>query len=163
MTVVLPATSTRVEHSTAPEVNAEIRRGDNAAIARFEAASAEAVSSRLGELDGEWDVERVLQANAGTIALIGAMLGYRVHPRFFLLPAAVFGFFLQHALQGWCPPIPVFRRMGVRTTREIARERYALKAMRGDFDTLAARAAVPTTAASSPAQRVKALLAAIDA
>jgi len=46
----------------------------------------------------------------------------------------VFGFFFQHATQGWCPPIPVFRRMGVRTRREINRERYALKALRGDFD-----------------------------
>ena len=43
------------------------------------------------------------------------------------------GFLLQHALQGWCPPVPVFRRLGVRTTAEIDRERYALKALRGDF------------------------------
>mgnify|MGYP006201292969 CR=1 FL=1 len=56
--------------------------------------------------------------------------------RFLLLPAAVFTFFGQHALQGWCPPIPIFRRLGVRTHREIARERYALKALRGDFSEL---------------------------
>ena len=40
---------------------------------------------------------------------------------------------LQHALQGWCPPLPLFRRLGFRTQEEIARERYALKGMRGDF------------------------------
>jgi len=28
----------------------------------------------------------------------------------------------------------VFRRLGVRTADEIAEERYALKALRGDFD-----------------------------
>jgi hypothetical protein len=48
----------------------------------------------------------------------------------------VTAFLLQHALQGWCPPVPVFRRLGVRTTAEIDRERYALKALRGDFKRL---------------------------
>ena len=42
-------------------------------------------------------------------------------------------FLLQHAVQGWCPPVPFFRRRGVRTAREIEIERYALKALRGDF------------------------------
>ena len=42
-------------------------------------------------------------------------------------------FLLQHALQGWCPPLPLLRRLGVRTQAEIERERYALKAIRGDF------------------------------
>jgi hypothetical protein len=40
---------------------------------------------------------------------------------------------LQHATQGWCPPVPVFRRLGIRTQTEIDHERYALKALRGDF------------------------------
>lgn len=53
--------------------------------------------------------------------------------RFYLLPTAVAGFLLQHAVQGWCPPMPVFRRLGVRTATEIEEERYALKALRGDF------------------------------
>ncbi len=48
-------------------------------------------------------------------------------------PAAVAGFLFQHAVQGWCPPVPLFRRLGFRTAREIDHERYALKALRGDF------------------------------
>ena len=50
-----------------------------------------------------------------------------------LLPALVTGFLFQHAVQGWCPPVPLFRRMGVRTRPEIDREKFALKALRGDF------------------------------
>jgi hypothetical protein len=42
-------------------------------------------------------------------------------------------FFVQHAIQGWCPPIPIFRAYKVRTRPEIDREKYALKALRGDF------------------------------
>ena len=57
-----------------------------------------------------------------------------MHRRWFVLPALVGAFLLQHAIQGWCPPVSVLRRMGVRTTREINHERFALKALRGDFD-----------------------------
>lgn len=49
-------------------------------------------------------------------------------------PAAVAGFLLQHAIQGWCPPVPVLRRLGFRTQREIDDERAVLKARRGDFE-----------------------------
>lgn len=34
--------------------------------------------------------------------------------------------------------MPVFRRLGVRTSGEIDQERYALKALRGDFDRVSA-------------------------
>lgn len=78
-------------------------------------------------------MERTLEANAATIALIGLGLGTLVNRRFFMLPAVVAGFLLQHAVQGWCPPVPFFRRRGVRTAREIDVERYGLKALRGDF------------------------------
>jgi hypothetical protein len=43
------------------------------------------------------------------------------------------GFLLQHSLQGWCPPLAIFRRLGVRTAAEIEYERSMLKANRGDF------------------------------
>jgi hypothetical protein len=61
----------------------------------------------------------------------------------------VAGFLLQHAVQGWCPALPIVRALGFRTSREIDAERSALKAGRGDFDALdaldAARAAGPNT------------------
>ena len=87
--------------------------------------------------------------------MLGVALGYAVDRRFLLLPAAVLSFFAQHALQGWCPPIPVFRRRGVRTMREIERERYSIKALRGDFDGVAPGGADAGT-------RVRAALAAAD-
>lgn len=36
--------------------------------------------------------------------------------------------------QGWAPPVPILRTIGVRTLQEIDHEKYALKALRGDFD-----------------------------
>lgn len=81
-------------------------------------------------------MERTLEANAASIALLGLGLGALVSRRFFVLPGVVAGFLLQHAVQGWCPPVPIFRRLGFRTAREIASERYALKVLRGDFNDL---------------------------
>ena len=54
-------------------------------------------------------------------------------PDIALLPGVVGGFLLQHALSGWCPPVTLLRRLGFRTAGEIHREKYALKALRGDF------------------------------
>jgi hypothetical protein len=46
------------------------------------------------------------------------------------------GFLLKHAVSGWCPPVPLLRRLGVRTRSELDREKFALKALRGDFKNL---------------------------
>lgn len=151
----LPATSRRVENSTDPRLNERIRARTDAEVVRLESAGDEEIAERLRELDDEWDVERLLQVNASALVMLGVFLGAKVDRRFLALPAAVFTFFGQHALQGWCPPIPVFRRLGVRTNREIAREGYALKALRGDFDGLPSKDA-------GAGQRVRAVLAAVD-
>jgi hypothetical protein len=124
---MLPATFERVPRHTAPEVNRRIRRQTLANLTRYRNAGPEAIRRRLDELDHEWDIERAIEANAAGVALAGLALGVFVDRRFLLLPAAVAGFLLQHALQGWCPPVPVLRRLGFRTAREIFEERLALR------------------------------------
>jgi hypothetical protein len=103
-------------------------------LQRHASPDREAISRHIDALNREWEVERYLQMNAGLVSLSGVLLGGLVNRRFLLRPAAVFGFFFQHATQGWCPPLPIFRRMGVGTRREINKEKHALKALRGDFD-----------------------------
>lgn len=92
------------------------------------------MSRRIGDLEREWDIERALETNASTVALAGAVLGTTVHKKWFWLTGGVLSFLLQHALSGWCPPLPFLRRLGIRTQSEIDLEKYALKAVRGDFD-----------------------------
>ncbi|MCS6289707.1 MAG: DUF2892 domain-containing protein [Nitrospira sp.] len=130
---MIPATTSRIELSTDDEVNDRIRRQTERNISHFVKQDTHEIAGRLEELDREWDVERTLEANAASVALLGLGLGTVVDRRFFLLPGIVAGFLLQHAIQGWCPPVPVFRRLGFRTANEIAFERYALKLLRGDF------------------------------
>jgi len=130
---MFPATTERVAINTADEVNRRIRQQTKARIEATAARGPLAIERRLQELDEEWDVERYLETMAPTFTLLGIGLGLTRSRSWFLLPIVVQSFFLQHALQGWCPPLPVLRHMGVRTYSEIEEERYALKALRGDF------------------------------
>ncbi len=130
---VLPPTTKRVEFHTSRAVNREIEARTIANISRFTGRTSEAVRDRLTQLDNEWDTERTLETMAGTLTVMGTLLGLTVSRRWFIMPALVGGFLVQHAIQGWCPPLAVIRRMGVRTAEEIANERVALKTMRGDF------------------------------
>jgi hypothetical protein len=131
---VLPTTTARVPENTADHVNRRIRHEMQERVRRIAAAGPLAIARRLRELDEEWDTERALEANASTLVAVGSALTLMVDRRFALLPLVVGGFLLQHALQGWCPPLPIFRRQGYRTQTEIDQERYALKALRGDFE-----------------------------
>jgi hypothetical protein len=42
-----------------------------------------------------------------------------VDRRWLTLPALVTAFLFQHVIQGWCPPVPILRRLGFRTAHEI--------------------------------------------
>ena len=129
----LPATNTRVEQSSPRRVNDAIRAATERSVRRYAGASKDEITTRLAELDREWDIERTLEANAATLACTGAVLALTVNRKFAWISAVVTGFLLQHALQGWCPPVPMFRKRGVRTTREIDQEKTALRILRGDF------------------------------
>jgi hypothetical protein len=129
---MFPNTVERVSANTSRSVNREMQ-DEVATSVRWHAAHPEAIDRRLRELDQEWDTERMLEANAATLAFAGVALGATVDKRWLALPALVTAFLFQHAVQGWCPPLPILRRLGFRTAREIDEERYALKALRGDF------------------------------
>ena len=132
---MVPTTAGRVPAHTDDAANQRImmRTADRV---RWYARHPEQIDERLRELDREWDVERTLEANAATLAFGGTVLGIFADKRFLAIPLVVSGFLLQHALQGWCPPLPFLRKRGVRTAREIDEERMALKALRGDFGRL---------------------------
>ncbi len=131
---MLPATNQRVETHTSEAINREIAKQTRERIVHFSTKSPEQISARIEELDHEWDIERALECNASALAFSGVVLSATVDKRWLLLPGLVTGFLFQHALQGWCPPVPILRRMGFRTSAEINEERYALKALRGDFE-----------------------------
>jgi hypothetical protein len=54
------------------------------------------------------------------------VLGMTRNRKWLTLPAVVMPFLLMHGIQGWCPPLPLLRKWGVRTRGEIDREKYSL-------------------------------------
>jgi hypothetical protein len=129
---VIPPTTERVPRHTDEDINERIIEETDGNVAGY-TADPGLIDMRLDDLDREWDIERALEANAAAVSLIGLVLGRLVDRRWYFLSTAVATFLLQHALQGWCPPLGLLRRFRIRTQREIDEERYALKLMRGDF------------------------------
>ena len=123
----------RVPASTPPHVNAKILAETRANLARHGGGYV-AITRRLEALDREWDVERVtmLSATIDTFATLG--LGWWRGRRWFAAGLLFLGAStLAHTILGRCPSLPIYRRLGFRTRQEIDWERYALKALRGDF------------------------------
>ncbi len=129
---LLPDNATRVEQNTAAAVNNKIARETHQRVRRFR-QDAGAIDRRLRELDAEWDTERALETSAAGFTLLGFSLGYLVNPAWHWFSAVIAAFLLLHALQGWCPPLPLIRRLGIRTAAEINRERMALLRLAEDF------------------------------
>jgi hypothetical protein len=124
----------RVRANTAAEINWRIDRDIAACVASYRGKSKAEIQLRIDRLEREWDMERLLEMNASALAFTGLLLGLTRNKKWLFLPSIVLPFLFQHAVQGWCPPVPLFRRLGVRTREEIDREKYALKALRGDFE-----------------------------
>ncbi|KKB33542.1 YgaP family membrane protein [Bacillus thermotolerans] len=122
----LPATTERVKEHTNPKINAEIEAQIEENIKFYRDKSREEIKARIDELNREWDTERVLEANASSLVLSSSILALTVNRKWAILSGVVGGFLLQHALQGWCPPLEVIRRMKIRTSSEINKEKIAL-------------------------------------
>lgn len=123
----------RDRRHTARAVLGRIDEATEARLGTYAQAAPARIAERLRELDREWDTDRAIELEAATMGLTGLALGALVRPAFFAIPGLVGAAVLLHAVTGWYPLLPVFRRLGIRTAREIERERYALKALRGDF------------------------------
>jgi hypothetical protein len=123
----------RVRRHTAAEVLRRIDGDTEARLRQLAVGKPGGIATRLDELDREWDTDRMIEVEAAFMGLFGLALGALADRRLLALPAMVGVAVFLHATTGWYPLLPVFRRLGFRSAREIARERYALKALRGDF------------------------------
>jgi hypothetical protein len=144
----LPSTRQRVRRNTDASINRRIDDQLEHAI-RYYSVHLEDIDSRPKELDEEWDVERMIEANASTLGLAGTILGITVDKRFLALPMIVTAFLLQHAIQGWCPPIPILRRLGFRLRTRSTVSGTRSKRLRGDFASVGDGTTLVTIAGSA--------------
>jgi hypothetical protein len=126
---IIPPSTSRVKLHTKQEINDKIEQKTQQNIKEYQGASKELLNKRLQQLDHEWDTERVLETNASVMILFFTILGFAKRKCWFFLSGIVSFFLLLHAIQGWCPPLPIIRCLGVRTPEEIHDEKTAIKAM----------------------------------
>ena len=122
---MIATTAERVSKNTSPAAAERILKRIQASV-HYHQHHPEAILGRLEALDREWDIERTLETGSSSLTLLGLVLGTIRGRKWLLLSLGVQGFFLQHAIQGWCPPLPLLRALGVRTFEEIEAERSAL-------------------------------------
>ena len=96
-------------------------------------AGPQAITDRLNEIEQEWSAGRVTKATIGILIVAGLVLTVLVNPWWMLLPAFG-GFFLMQYLftrVSWLGAM--YREVGFRSGADIDQEKFALKALRGDF------------------------------
>jgi len=124
----------RVRCSTNKKYNDEIEAKILSSLREYSNKSSEEITKRIHEVEREWSIERTIELNASTLAFIGLLLGAFVNKYWLFIPGLVLPFLFLHAIQGWCPPIPIMRKFHIRTRREMDWEKFGLKFLRGDFD-----------------------------
>ncbi|MDD4938713.1 MAG: hypothetical protein PHE18_01395 [Candidatus Omnitrophica bacterium] len=132
----------RVAKNTPEHINKMIKAATDESVKYFSRHPGE-IPRRIRELEKEWDIEQMLETNAASLLLTGLLLGITVNKKWLVLPLGVAAFLLQHGVQGWCPPLPIMRRLGVRTKDEILREKMALRALQGNFSSIGQLAELP--------------------
>lgn len=131
---IVLSTANRVKCHTSNKINQKIAEETLNNISYYKGRSNAELSNRIEKLNDEWDTERVLETNASMLIILGSILALSTRKRHWAFFTGAIGvFLLQHALCGWCPPLPIIRQLGVRTCDEISKEKFYLKYLRGDY------------------------------
>ncbi len=112
--------------------NQRIDRRTLADLERFRNAPKEEIHRALKRLDRCPDIESYVEVGTALATVIGLALSRRDR-RWLLLPAAMQAILLAHGLRRPEPLTPLLRAFGVWSRGEIAREKQALKLLRGDY------------------------------
>lgn len=93
----------------------------------------EYIDDHLDRLANEIDVEKATVIATSGLVIGGTLLGLVKNKLWLSVPILTGAMLIQHALTGGSGLTGILKRLGYRSVREIERERYALKALRGDF------------------------------
>ena len=105
----------------------------------YGAMGGEELSERIRHLEEEWDRDRMLMGMASGLGFFGLLAGLVGGKSWRVFTWMSLPILFLHALGKWVPPAEALARMGARSRREIEEEKYALKALRGDFQGIGAR------------------------
>lgn len=122
--------SDRVRNETPASVRDRIDRETVSRIAELrDAGDPGSIHRRLAQLDHEWNIDRAVMMNFAVVGGAAFAAGVSGRRGWLALFSSQIAFLALHAVNGWCPPTMVMRRMGVRTQLEIEAERAALRSL----------------------------------
>lgn len=117
-----------------PAMNASSSLCDR--IASYAEAGVDSINRRLVELDREWTAGRAMKASLGVVIVLGFILAAWHDPLWLLLPAVAGALLLQYLFFRRSLVADLFQWLGLRSMHEIDEERFALRALRGDYRNL---------------------------
>ncbi|MFW6224259.1 MAG: hypothetical protein ACOC4R_01230 [Bacteroidota bacterium] len=125
-----------IRENTGEEINRRIDRYIEDNIRYYATQAEDIITGRINTLEKEWDVQKLVQAIDSGIGLGSILLGVLGSKKWWFVTTLAAASSGMSAVKGWSPCTMALRRMGFRTRQEIDREKYALKALRGDFNEL---------------------------
>lgn len=99
-------------------------------------AGPQAIADRLDEIEKEWSAGRMTKATIGVLIVVGVVLAAFVSPWCLIIPAVGGLLLLQYLFSRISWLGMAFREMGFRSGADIDQEKFALRALRGDFRNL---------------------------
>jgi len=105
-------------------------------LAKLANAGAEAIDARLAELEGECTAGRIAKGILAVAVLVGAVLTASVDWWWIVLPAVAGLLLFQYLFARTSLIVRAIHGLGFRTRGEVEQEKFALRALRGDFRTL---------------------------
>ncbi|WMJ76771.1 MULTISPECIES: YgaP-like transmembrane domain [unclassified Sedimentibacter] len=134
MKKIFPPTTKRIALNTNSATNANIKNNTLRRINIYKNSSDKILSDNIDKLNSEWDIDRIIEVRAASIVLASTIIGLTTNKKYWFMLSGTAGLFLmQHALQGWCPSVPIIRKLGIRTSEEINNEKIVYKMLRDDF------------------------------
>jgi hypothetical protein len=92
------------------------------------------IEGRLYELEQELSIERLVQIGAASLSIGSLLMALTGKKKWLFFSMGISAMLIKSASQGWCPAMNLLYRLGYRKQAEIDKEKYALKAIRGDFN-----------------------------
>lgn len=116
---------------TAERIDSESKTLDN--VRFYGSLGKEGLTERIRSLEEEWDMEKFVTVSMAGMGLFGLVMGFFGSRVWRVLTWISLPMLFLYGQEKWRPSEGMLKSLGLRSRREIDEEKYALKALRGDF------------------------------
>ena len=116
---------------TAQRIDSETKTWDNVRL--YGSLGKEGLTERIRSLEEEWDMEKFVTVSMAGMGLFGLVMGFFGSRVWRVLTWISLPMLFLYGQEKWRPSEGMLKSLGLRSRREIDEEKYALKALRGDF------------------------------